>query len=264
MKDSKRLWFASWTVVILIGMMGAVHYRRHIRQWFAGTPALATAHAMGPHMMMTDLKPLRPGDQERADAVFAAALPLAEHYKDYHVALAEGFTIFRPELEQSVYHFINRKASTDPSKFDLGRGAIGALVYTRVPAKDGQPAGYQFLSVMYIADLRDTEAQLNSLVPLSITQWHLHQGLCESPPGSGINWTRGDARFGPTGSIVTAADCKAAGGIYLPRTTWMTHVYPLETDKAKQWGGVGEHDEPMPGMKTSPAPGMKMDPSMKM
>jgi hypothetical protein len=260
MKNSTKLLLAS-----LIGMLlFAVVYRHHIRRWFAGKPALATANAMGPHMMMTELKPPKPGDQERADAVFAVARTLAEHYKDYHTALAEGFTIFHPELDQPVYHFLNRNVSTTVDKFDLGRGAIGALVYKKIPAKDGQPAGYQFLSVMYLASLRDTEAQLNSLVPMSITQWHLHQGLCEAPPGSGINWTKGDPKFGPTGSIVTAADCKAAGGIAIPRTTWMTHVYPLETDRAKQWGGVGDDDDPMPGMKTSHTPDMKMDPNMKM
>jgi len=138
------------------------------------------------------------------------------------------------------------------------------LLYKKTPAKDGQPAGYEFLSVMYVADLRDTEAQLNARIPLSIAQWHVHLGICESPPDSGINWTKADPKFGPAGSIVTVADCKAAGGSPLPSAYWMTHVYPLETDKAKQWGGPAGDDDPMPGMTMSPTPGMKMDPNMKM
>ena len=67
----------------------------------------ASAHAMhsmeghmnmGPHMKMTTLRPAKPGDAARAEQVVEAARKAAEKYLDYHVALADGFKIFHPEV----------------------------------------------------------------------------------------------------------------------------------------------------------------------
>ncbi len=52
---------------------------------------------MGPHMKMTALRPAKPGDAERAQAVVEAARKASEKYIDYHAALADGFKIFHPE-----------------------------------------------------------------------------------------------------------------------------------------------------------------------
>jgi hypothetical protein len=62
---------------------------------------------MGPHMKMTTLRDLKPGDQEKADQVVAAARTAAEKYTDYKVALADGYKIFLPNLPQKQYHFTN-------------------------------------------------------------------------------------------------------------------------------------------------------------
>ena len=69
------------------------------------TAAQADAHDMGGHMEMTRLRPVQPGDQERADAIVAAARKAAEPYLDYRKALADGYTIFAPNVTQHVYHF---------------------------------------------------------------------------------------------------------------------------------------------------------------
>src|SRR5580700_9870576 len=58
---------------------------------------------MGPHMKMTALRDLKPGDQEKADQVAAAARRVAEKYMDYKVALADGFKIFMPNHPQKQY-----------------------------------------------------------------------------------------------------------------------------------------------------------------
>src|SRR5580658_9838038 len=60
---------------------------------------------MAGHMYMTTLRPIKPGDQEKADAIAADARKAMEPYQDYHKALAEGYEIFLPEVPQSVYHF---------------------------------------------------------------------------------------------------------------------------------------------------------------
>ncbi len=55
---------------------------------------------MGPHMKMTAMREIKPGDQERADAVVQAARSVAQKYSDYKVALADGFQIFMPNHPQ--------------------------------------------------------------------------------------------------------------------------------------------------------------------
>src|SRR5690349_10407500 len=41
---------------------------------------------MGPHMKMTEMRPVQPGDKEKAEQVAVAARAAAEKYKDYKVA----------------------------------------------------------------------------------------------------------------------------------------------------------------------------------
>src|ERR1700731_3498037 len=76
---------------------------------------------MGPHMSMTKLRPLAPGDQARADAILAAAKKAAERYRDYRKAEADGYTIFMPAQHQNGYHFILESSSSDEKdRFDPG------------------------------------------------------------------------------------------------------------------------------------------------
>src|SRR5271169_1101348 len=62
---------------------------------------------MGPHMKMTALRPMQPGDSERAKKIEVAARAVTEKYKDYHAALNDNFKIFHPEIPQKQYHFTN-------------------------------------------------------------------------------------------------------------------------------------------------------------
>ena len=74
-----------------------------LRHHLAPRPALAAAEApnvgmahMAGHMYMTSLRPQQPGDQQKADAVVAAAKQAMAPYEDYRKALADGYTIFLP------------------------------------------------------------------------------------------------------------------------------------------------------------------------
>src|SRR5271156_6990381 len=81
------------------------------------TPAPAANMAdsnMPGHMYMTTLRPVQPGDQQKADAVVAAAKTAMAPYEDYHKALADGYVIFLPNLPQAQYHF---------TKYENGRDA---------------------------------------------------------------------------------------------------------------------------------------------
>ncbi|MGB6111670.1 MAG: hypothetical protein WBG35_11145, partial [Acidobacteriaceae bacterium] len=63
---------------------------------------------MAGHMYLTSLRPMQPGDQQKADAVVAAAKQAMEPYRDYHKARAAGYRIFLPNVPQAIYHFSRR------------------------------------------------------------------------------------------------------------------------------------------------------------
>jgi hypothetical protein len=202
------------------------------------------------HMDMTTLRALQPGDKQRAAAIVVAARKAADPYKDYRKALADGYTIFLPEVKQDVYHFTdNAHAFRNTMYFDASRPT--SLLYEKVPAKAGGQPGYKLVGVMYTAPFEVSQQELDRRVPLSITRWHLHTNLCvprdndanvdadmDDPDLVGSN-----PRFGLRGSITTAASCRAAGGRYLAHVFgWMVHVYPYETDPKKIWAS-GMDDE---------------------
>lgn len=213
-------------------------------------------HEMGGHMSMTTLRPVQPGDQQRADAVVAAARRFAEGYTDYRKALAEGYTIFEPDFPQPVYHFtLDSSAYEALRHFDASKPT--SLLYEKVAGvKVGDAGAYKLVGVMYTDRLRAPEQELNERVPLSIAQWHLHTNLCMPAAGEVLDRTEKHPKFGLTGSITTKEACDAAGGTFRPTVFgWMVHVYPFEKDPARVWSagmddehGMG-HDTTMPGMK---------------
>jgi hypothetical protein len=185
-------------------------------------------HQMGPHMYMTALRPASPQDWAKADAIVQQLREAIEKYKDYHVALAEGFRIFMPNLPQPEYHFTSyQNAFLETFSFDPTRPT--SLLYKKTKS------GYDLIGAMYTMPKRVTEDQLNARVPLSIAQWHLHTKLCMPPKDQ-----RGHAdvaKFGLQGSIITKEACTEAGGTFYPVIFgWMVHVYPYEDSREKIWG----------------------------
>jgi hypothetical protein len=237
-------WTVMATVVFAI-MSIAVPFFHSAR---AGAHAVPMSGA-DPHMAMTKLRPLEPGDKARAQAIVAAAKKIAERYRDYHKAEADGFVIFMPEQRQNVYHFI--RESDDKAGFDPNDPH--ALLYAKT---DGKNREYELVGVMYTAPYDSTEEELNARIPLSIARWHVHLNLCIPQQQNQRNWLMGDPEFGLNGSISTAEACRAVDGRFLPHLAgWMTHVYPFETDPSKIWGaGMDDHH----GMKKQSRPGMKM------
>jgi len=184
---------------------------------------------MGPHMKMTSLRELKPGDQAKAGAVAQAARKVAEKYADYKVALADGFKIFMPNVPQKQYHFTNYWYG-----FEASRGFNPDHPTSLLYQKDGN--GYKLIGVMYTAPKYASEDELDSRIPLSIAQWHAHVNLCLAPPEK-----RGEAwgpnpQFGLKGSIASKDACDAAGGKFIPQIFgWMVHVYPFEQKPEDVW-----------------------------
>jgi hypothetical protein len=203
-----------------------------------------------PHMAMTKPRPLEPGDKARSEAILAAAKKVAERYRDYRKAEADGYEIFMPQQHQDVYHFVLHTGDSD-SNFDPENPHV--LLYRKT---DGANPEYELVGVMYTAPHDATEEQLNARIPLSIARWHIHLNMCIPPQQGQRDWLTGDVEFGLNGSITTPEACSAAGGRFLPHLAgWMTHVYPFETDPSKIWG-VGMDDDH--GKKRGSMAGMKM------
>jgi hypothetical protein len=180
------------------------------------------------HMFMTTLRPPNSADQARAAQIVAALRPAIEKYKDYKVALADGFKIFAPNVPQPIYHFTSR-SNAIRAQFTFDPTRPTSLLYKKVAG------GYQLVGAMYTAPKRYTEDQLNQRVPLSVARWHEHVNFCLAPfgtPQSQVDHTK----FGFNGSIATKEACDAAGGHFIPLVfNWMVHVYPYQTDPDKLW-----------------------------
>jgi hypothetical protein len=184
---------------------------------------------MSPHMKMTTLRDLKSGDQEKADQVVEAARKVAEKYRDYKVALGDGYKIFLPNLPQKQYHFTNYWYGFEATtRFNPEHPT--SLLYER------QSDGYKLIGVMYTAPKNASEDELDSRIPLSIAQWHAHVNLCVPPADRKKEMWGPQPQFGLQGSIVTKDACDAAGGKFTPQIFgWMVHVYPFEQKAEDVW-----------------------------
>jgi hypothetical protein len=184
---------------------------------------------MGPHMKMTTLRDPQPGDEDKANQVVEAARKAADRYKDYKVALADGYKIFLPNLPQKQYHFTNYWYGFEAGlRFNPDHPT--SLLYE----KHGDD--YKLIGVMYIAPKTASEDELNSRIPLSVAQWHAHINMCVPPEEKKREMWGQHARFGLAGSITTKEECETAGGRFVPQIFgWMVHVYPFEQKPEDIW-----------------------------
>jgi hypothetical protein len=206
----------------------------------------ANAHAMhsmeghmdmGPHMKMTALRLPKSSDAARAEQVAETARKASEKYIDYHVALADGFKIFHPELPQKTYHFTSYTYAIEAA-FRFNPEHPTSLLYE----KHGDD--YRLIGVMYTAPKRFGEAQLDERIPLSVAQWHEHVNFCAPPPDRRKEMLAPHTQFGLKGSITTQEACDSAGGTFHPVIfNWMVHVYPFAKDQASVWSVEFQHGD---------------------
>jgi hypothetical protein len=210
------------------------------------------AHMAG-HMYMTALRAPKAGDPQKADAVVTGAKQAMAPYHDYRKALADGYTIFLPNVSQAQYHF---------TKSEYGFAAafqFDPLKPTSLLYKKTADGGYKLVGAMYTDRMRASEDELDERIPLSIARWHQHINFCKAPKGQEAAYFGSDAKFGLRGSITTEEACNAAGGEFHPHLFgWMVHVYPYETDPRKIWS-VDDDDQGHDNMDHSAMPGMQMN-----
>jgi hypothetical protein len=184
---------------------------------------------MGAHMHMSELRKVLPGDPAKAQQVVDEARPALEKYRDYKVALGEGYRIFLPNVPQKMYHFTNYQyAIGEAFRFDPTRPT--SLLYEK------HGSDYKLIGAMYTAPVRFSEEQLNERIPLSMAQWHQHVNMCRAPKGREIEMLGKKPRFGLNGSISTQEACDEAGGTFMPHIFgWMVHMYPWEKTPDAIW-----------------------------
>jgi hypothetical protein len=174
----------------------------------------------GEHLHMTAMRPQTPADVQRANEIVKELRAGIEKYRDYHVALNDGYKIFLLNLPQPEYHFTKySNGFMESFRFDPSQPT--SLLYKKTAD------GFELVGAMYTMPKRATEDQLNERVPLSVAMWHQHTNLCM--PTIRELRTADWSKFGLKGSIATEEACDAARGkFHLSVFGWMVHVYPYE------------------------------------
>jgi hypothetical protein len=242
----------------------------------SGAAAAMGAHAhMSEHMKLTDPRPSSSRDEARARELLARLRRALGPYRDYRVALAEGFRIFLPTVPQDVYHFTDFKASGEEYRGHFDPDHPGSLLYVKRGEDD-----YVLVGAMYSAPPYYTPDELDGIIPLSVARWHQHVNIClpreitlldllQGKIGAGRTDLPGtipvavnpaaldlddrlgfmaDGRFGFEGRIHDRDACEAAGGSFLPLAFgWMVHVYPFSGDDLKVAYGMKVPPPPATG-----------------
>lgn len=174
---------------------------------------------MGPHMVMSPNRPVTATDMARIQAIVANAHVCFDKYKDYRLALHDGYQIFAADEPQDVYHFANvQNFQEAQTTFDLAHPS--ALLYQ----KAGN--GWKFVGVMYSAPANEPADELNADIPIGVAPWHVHVNIC-LPAGDAGEKTLFDpgSLFGLSGTITTRAQCAKVGGtFYAQMYGWMVHI----------------------------------------
>ncbi len=220
---------------------------------------------MSDHMTMTETRAVMPADTQRGEEIIKTMREKLAKYEDYKVAIADGYVPYMESVPQDVYHFANRSATVSEYMGDFDLSRPGSLLYEKKTL-----GGYKLVGAMYDAPPTDTPAQLDTLIPLSLSHWHAHTNIClprgvteddvingrignntrpDISSSGGIEHDMGhsagaaarmrfgylaDPRFGFTGTISNEADCQAAGGSFHKQIFgWMIHVYPFASEDLK-------------------------------
>src|SRR5215469_3311664 len=159
---------------------------------------MSQMHGAAEHLHMTPMRPQNAADLARANEVIKQLRAGIEKYRDYHVALNDGYKIFLLNLPQPEYHFTKYKNGfLESLRFDPSQPT--SLLYKKTAD------GFELVGAMYSMPKDATEEQLNERVPLSVAMWHLHTNLCM--PARDQMKTADWSKFGLKGSITTQQAC---------------------------------------------------------
>jgi hypothetical protein len=204
--------------------------------------AMAGPMSASPHMKMTPTRPRTVADSVRAMAVADTLRRALMKYADPSAAESDGFKLFAPQVkDQKVYHY-TKWTNALGERFRFNPAKPTSILY-----KKDAMGHMKLVGAMYTMPKRTSSSDLDKRVPLSVTAWHLHTNLCAPAKGQEARMAEvkdGKPLFGLNGTIVTKADCVAAGGRWWDTLFgWMVHANVFEgTDLATVWGH-DEHDD---------------------
>ena len=196
-----------------------------------------------PQTLMTRLTAPERGDRQRAERILEEARRALRPYRDPAVAEAAGYRPFPPNPgpDLPVVHFVNTGIDEEHG-VDYARP--GSILYERNARGE-----LELLGAMYTAPVSADLDELDRRVPLSVTQWHLHQNVCVPRPlWDEEEWARtardGRPLYGPGSPTVTESACDRIGGRFLPTVFgWMAHVNAYADDPADVWNAHYGHDD---------------------
>ncbi len=144
-----------------------------------------------------------------------------EKYRDYRVALGDGYRIFLPNLPQSEYHFTNYwNGFLEGFTFDPARPT--SLLYKKTPG-----GGWELIGAMYTAP-RNGHAR--SVKRAGSSQHgpvaRAHQSLLAAARRGSAH---GPGKIRPVGIDRDSPSVHGGGRPFFPQIFgWMVHVYPFE------------------------------------
>ena len=196
------------------GGIGAVVFARAVQGAQNRAGGGGMAHMSG-HMAMSTLRPLQPGDQQKADIIVAEAKRAMEPYQDYRKALADGYEIFLPNLPQPQYHFTNHENGF------AARTHWDPLKPTSLLYKKTSDGSYKLVGAMYTDRVDATEDELNERIPLSIARWHEHVNFCKAPAGQEDRLLRPQRQVRSAGIHQHQGSLRCCWRRILPACFWM-------------------------------------------
>ncbi|GAC1479507.1 MAG: hypothetical protein NVS1B4_24120 [Gemmatimonadaceae bacterium] len=206
----------------------------------AAEQAMTGRLAGNPHLELTPLRPVMPGDSARAALVADELRTSLARYRDTTAAVADGYAMFAPQIKgQRLFHFTSNRAGLKAA-FTFDAASPTSLLY------EINGAGQMVLvGGMYTARRGASLDELDSRVPLSIAQWHRHVRWCVPERGESARWAErknGKPLFGPDG-VATKGECSAARGRFFPVLFgWMVHARLGDgTDPTVVWGDAAHH-----------------------
>lgn len=187
-----------------------------------------SSNGASPHVYSTVMRSSASGDSQRAQEILDILRRSMGKYKDYKVAIADGFEPFMPKTEQRLYWFISSR-NAYASQYEFNPGHPTSLLYKK------SKGSYELEGAVFTAPKAATESQLNDRVPLSVARWQESVNLC-APPKRAPGHPADLKEFGLDGTIATKAACIAAGGRWVPQVFgWMVTVLPFESNPDAIW-----------------------------
>ncbi len=222
-RKSRSWFFAGMTALLAVGLLQFAYFKFFFMK-VHGFDLLAKNMAL--HVEYTALRPENDADKARAAILVTDLQHALAKYQDYHVAEADGFEPFAPEIKVPVVRFWKHSSGLKPD-LTFNPGEPHSLVYQPTPG-----GGYKLIGATYVSEKDASEDQLNGDVPLSVARWSRDVNLCSPARGSDAkttDWTKFD-------SIATKQACDAVGGRFMPLLSdWTVEVHPWEPKPELIW-----------------------------